>query len=1386
MSFHPIVQGWFDEAFREPTEVQRLGWEQIGDRKNVLLAAPTGSGKTLASFLEAIDRLVRHACEGTLESRTYVIYVSPLKALSNDIERNLEGPLHAIRERATTAGVALDTIRTAVRTGDTPAKERQALLRSPPHILITTPESLYILLTAEKSRTVLAQADTVIVDEIHAVAGDKRGAHLALTLERLDLLAGRKLQRIGLSATQKPIEEVANLLVGDGAPCAVIDQGHKRALDLRVEVPDQNLGHVATNEMKEEIYDRITDLVKTHRTTLVFVNTRRFVERVSQGLGERLGRDRVAAHHGSLSRQARFAAEQALKAGEISVMVATASLELGIDIGHVDLVVHLGSARSIASLLQRVGRSGHTRHGVPKGVLFPLTRDDLIQSVAAVRSVFRGALDRLSIPSAPLDILAQQMVATVASQEISVEALWQSVRRAYSFRALPRETFDEVLDMLSEGIATNRGRKSAYIHHDKVHGVLRPRRSARLAAITSGGAIPDMADYDVVLDPGGTTVGKVHEDFAIESMAGDVFLLGNRSWKIRRVETGRVRVEDATGLAPTIPFWIGEAPARTAELSSAVAELREDVERRLDDPENVISFVMEEGHASRAAAEQIHAYVEESVRVLGTVPTQRRIIAERFFDEAGGMQLVLHTPFGGRINRALGFALRKRFCVSFDFELQAAATDDGVVLSLGEHHSFALDGVFAMLRPSRVREDLVQAVLRSPMFGNRWRWNATRSLSLLRSSGGKRVPIHLQRMRADDLMAAVFPGQTACQDNHGGGPIEVPDHPLVRETVDDCLNEAMDLAGFVEILERIERGEVETIAVETPVPSPLSHEILNANPYAFLDDAPLEERRARAVSLRRVDPDSSQGIGALDPRAIAEVRAQAWPDVRNADEVHDALLSLRLYPVREGREGPWHVLLSELQQDGRVLLREAFGNTYFVATERCEDALDDEGLVHVIRGWMDVVGPVTAKSLAERLGLPVLVVEVALARLELGGGVMRGTYTRAAHGEVEWCERGLLARIHRLTLNALRREIEAVSQTDFMRYLFRYQHLAKGTQLHGTAGVLEVIEQLSGIEVPGTAWETSLLPSRVRDYTPLDLDHLCLSGEVAWARLSTADGGLGADGAKKRKLVPTRSAPLAFFPRAEMHALLGAAARPETSVLSPTAERVRAHLQKVGASFTADLVARLELTTAIVEEALWELVTKGLVTGDGVGGLRALIAPERKRAGGPRLRLLGESRRSSVAGRWSLLAPDVSEVSGSSADDVAERTAKRLLRRYGVVFRELCARERHAVPWRALLVVFRRLEARGELRGGHFVSGFVGEQFALPDSVAALRAVRRARKEGEVVTISAADPLNLVGIVVPGSRVAITSTDVLAFRDGELLCAGSLGHVRSKVEAQSA
>jgi ATP-dependent Lhr-like helicase len=1411
---HPLVRDWFVARFGTPTEPQQQGWPSILAGKTTLISAPTGSGKTLAAFLICIDRLVRKALSGELTDKTEVLYVSPLKALSNDIQKNLEIPLGEILQLAGERGILMPEIRAVVRTGDTLAHERRAMLSHPPHILVTTPESLYILLTAAKSREILKTVDTVIVDEIHAMADDKRGSHLALSLERLNHLAGRPITRIGLSATQKPIELVADFLGGTAGPVPVIVQiGHRREIDLAIEVPASELSAVASNEMWGEIYDRVAALAMQHRSTLIFVNTRRLAERMAHHLGERLGQDAVATHHGSLSRKLRLAAERKLKAGEIRALVATASLELGIDIGSVDLVCQIGSTRSISVGLQRIGRAGHWRGAIPRGRIFATTRDDLLECAALVRAIRQGDLDALAIPEQPLDILAQQIVAMCAAEDWKEEELFQSVRRAYPYRNLSREDFDAIVEMLSEGIAGARGRYAAYLHRDRVNGVLRARRGSRLAAITSGGAIPENSLYTVIAHPEAMVVGTVDEDFAVESLAGDIMLLGNTSWRIRRVQAGSVLVEDAQGAAPNVPFWRGEAPSRTDELSAHVAELREKISAFVPRVSSqgsaaqsglgvaaAVNLLKLECGLDEAGAEQTVEYIVAGRALLGAVPTQTTVIAERFFDESGGMQLVIHAPFGGRINKAWGLALRKRFCRSFNFELQAAATDNGLNISLSEQHSFPLADVFHFLHPNSLRSVLEQAVLTSPLFTTRWRWDAGRALALLRFRGGKRVPPPIQRMRADDLLAAVFPEAQACQENIEGD-ITISNHPLIREVMKDVLTEAMDIEGLERVLHGIADGRITCLAVDTPQPSQFSHEILNANPYAYLDDAPLEERRARAVEMRRMLPDAVLGeIGRLDLAAISEVSDDAWPDVRDAEELHDALLTLVALTVRAGADASvanqldnkvkesvaaWNPFFEQLAQDHRVTRAHVGSETYWVSAERMSNFAEifpsatfedptvrifdspaasnrEDALYAFVTGWITHSGPITANQLASVLSLPTADIDKSFLRLESSGVILRGKFTDPASPETEWCERRLLARIHRLTLGQLRKQIQSVTPAQFMNWLLRWQHVAPSTQLLGERGTLEAIRQLQGYEAPANSWERQILKRRIADFDPAILDQLCLTGAVGWGRLSphpaTLETHVATDA--KRRITPTSVAPITFFVREDSEWMIPYRETGEAEVtgLSPDAAAILQFLRQRGASFFADIVRGTGKLKSEVESALWELVAAGLLTADGFDNLRALIDPKRRSGQG-----IGRTARPRhSAGRWSLL------FSGEAHDGTRalEATCWMLLRRYGIVFRELLARETNLPKWRELLITLRRLEDRGEVRGGRFVSGFLGEQFALSMAVDSLRAQRNQPLSGDLIMLSAADPLNLVGLIVPGERVAANSGKLVAFRDG--------------------
>src|SRR5882724_10987757 len=1442
--FHPAVAAWFGRSFAAPTAAQAAAWPAIQAGEHALVAAPTGSGKTLAAFLAAIDGLVLQGLAGDLRDETQIVYVSPLKALSNDIQRNLEAPLAGVREELRARGLPDVEIRTWVRTGDTPPGERQRMGRSPPHIVVTTPESLYILMGSESGRRMLATTRAVIVDEIHALAPNKRGVHLALTLERLTVLCGGRLLRIGLSATQKPIEEVARFLVGakaDGTPaadCAIIDSGHRRARDLAIEVPAGPLEAVMSGEVWVQVYDRLAELIRAHRTTLIFVNTRRLAERVTRQLSDRLSESEVTAHHGSLAKEQRFDAEQRLKRGALRALVATASLELGIDIGDVDLVCQLGSPRSIASFLQRVGRSGHAVDGTPKGRLFPLSRDELVECTALLDSVRRGELDQLHIPERPLDVLAQQIVAETAAQDWGEDELFQLFRRGWPYRALPREDFAAVVAMLAEGFSTRRGRRGALIHHDAVNHRLRGRRGARLTALTNAGTIPDNADYRVMLEPESQFIGTVNEDFAVESMAGDIFQLGNTSYRIQRVERGIVRVEDAHGQPPTIPFWLGEAPGRSNELSQSVSRLRTEISERLPADRSgagVARWLMEEIGLDASAAEQLAEYLAAAHAALGCLPAQDQIVLERFFDSVGGMQLVVHSPYGSRLNRAWGLALRKRFCRKFNFELQAAATEDNIVLSLTTAHSFDLAEVQRYLIAAGVRELLIQALLDAPMFATRWRWVGGVSLALPRFRNGKKMPPQLARMDAEDLIAAVFPDQIACGENLVGER-EIPDHPLVRQTIADCLHEAMDIEGLERLLAGIESGAIEVVGRDLTEPSPLALEVLSARPYAYLDDAPLEERRTPAVMGRRwLAPEDAADIGGLDPEAIARVRSEAWPEAVNADELHDALVWLGFLSAAEAQAQPgWSDWLAALARDKRVTQLRAPQATLWIAAERLPQFLalwpqiqpgdsspvsfprkresrataespaldprfrggdkledgsipeippildppitapaeyaartwsDEEALIEIVRGRLEGLGPVTEEALAAPLGLGVGDIAAPLAALQVEGFALRGRFTPGIAGD-EWCERRLLARVHTYTVKRLRAEIEPVAARDFLRFLLGWQRVMPDARMQGPDAVEVVVAQLEGFEAAAGAWETEILPARVEEYEPAWLDDQCLSGRIAWARLkprTTRPNG-------ERGITPVRTTPIALLARRPGPLWASLSPMPDGAQPSGRAQAVVDFIREHGASFFDELVEGTGLLRNQVEEALAELVALGLVNSDSFGGLRALLVPSDRR----RPIASGRRRRRTVtfgmedAGRWALARRGAAAPTGAPPKpEAVEHVARKLLHRYGVVFWRLLEREADWLPpWRELLRVYRRLEARGEIRGGRFVAGFAGEQFALPDAVGALREVRRKPASNALVSLSGADPLNLVGILTPGPKLAALTGNRLLYRDG--------------------
>lgn len=1403
--FHDSVQEWFKEELGKPTEVQEKSWPSIKNRNNTLIAAPTGSGKTLAAFLVAIDELVRSALKGNLNQVTLVVYVSPLKALSNDIERNLQVPLKGILSKLKKIGLKEIKIDVAVRTGDTTSSARAAMLRKPPHIIVTTPESLYLLLTSTNGRKLLSTVKTVIIDEIHAVVGNKRGSHLSLTLERLENLTAGKLTRIGLSATQKPIERVADFLTGANNfenACTIINTGHRRNIDLELVLPHSNLSSIMSNDVWTEIYSKLVDLIHLHATTLIFVNTRRLAERLSHQLATRIGKDKVTAHHGSMSKEHRELAEKQLKEGKLKALVATASLELGIDIGSVDLVCQISSPRSISTFLQRIGRSGHSISGTPKGRLFPLTRNDLLECVAIIHAVRNGELDKIIIPDKPLDVLAQQIIAEVSCREYDKKELFNVFRNADPYKDLSEHEYDEVIEMLSEGFSTARGRKSAYIHYDRIHRKLRPSKAARLTALVSGGTIPDNFDYDVILDPEGAIIGSVNEDFAVESLPGDIFQLGNNSWRIRKIENGKVRVEDAGGMPPNMPFWIGEAPGRTAELSLAVCNIVEEIDKRLKDvsgeltindpvfstgkwKDKATGWLRENVKIQEEAADQLVLYLGVSKINLGNLPSANKFIIERFFDKAGDMHLVIHSLYGSRFNRAWGLALRKRFCRKFNFELQAAADENAIILSLGVTHSFPLHEVFSYLNSASVRKILEQALLDAPMFEIRWRWNASTALAVLRRRAGKRVPAQLQRMQSEDLISLVFPDQLACLENISGDR-QIPDHPLVKQTIHDCLYVAMDIEKLESVLDGIKRKNIQTVSKDVSEPSSLAQEILVAQPYAFLDNAPVEERRVQAVMSRRwVEINDAKDLGSLDEKAIQRVKEEAWPQARTADELYDVLILSGYLTEEEGINksigGNWTDLFHQLKIENRASTVHVNNTKIWVAAEKLPDfykifpylradpeiKISDEIIkelkstenpfIEILRGRLEILGPTEAEIVADSLKININDVKQAFAALENEGFILKGRYTPGSAVD-EWCERRLLARIHRYTIETLRQNIEPVPQVDFMRFLFSWHNILQDKKPEGQASLQKVLDLLEGFEAQSVAWEGDILPARLKEYDHVWLDLLFFSGNFIWGRFNERN--------KIGNATPIRTSPVSIVKRKNLDMFISLNDTDDNETeLSGYAKIVLEILDTEGALFFDQIFEQASVLMPVqVENALSELVTKGIVTSDSFTGLRTLLIPEKYK--NSRRTRNGITFDFQQAGRWWKLRGKAHQNNSKEQEKNIEKLAHILLKRYGVIFRKLVEKEKLLPVWRLLLKTLRKMEARGEVRGGRFIQGFWGEQFALPDAVTSLRAVHKGKTDDQFIAISASDPLNLTGVITPGKRIPAVYSNRILYKNG--------------------
>lgn len=1396
-AFESCIERWIKQRFGHPSPVQSAAWPLIASGQDVLISAPTGSGKTLAAFLWTIDGLFRKAMAGEPVNCCQTVYISPLRALVRDVQTNLLEPIEVIRNKAGLGKVGLQV---AVRTGDTPSIERQRMLRHPPQVLATTPESLYLLLTSAGGRRLLGDVRTVVVDEIHALANTKRGAHLMLSLERLEALLAQRPQRLGLSATQKPIEEMARFLVGTGRTAPqIVDYGHVRERQVRLEIPHtDSLSAIATNQLWEFVYDRISELTKNKRTILVFVNTRRLAERVGRYLAERVGAKQVAVHHGSLAREEREEAERRLKSGSLSVLVATASLELGLDIGMVDLVCQIGSPHAVSTFLQRLGRSGHGVGMISRGRLFPLTRSDLVECVALLDALDRDWLETITVSgSGPTDVLVQQMVAEVAARgEVSSEVLFGQLVRAWPYRDLDKETFGELLNMISRGFSTRLGRHLAHLRFDQQEKKIYARPGARRFAIENGGVIPDLFDYDVKLLPENLSIGTVSEDFAFESMTGDVFQLGNRSYRLIQVRSGTAYVEDAAGAPPSIPFWFGDAPGRTKVLSQAVSELYAKCESALREGgvERCVKFLMTIPGLTQHAALELTEFLNESKNALGTLPGSDRVLVERFFDEVGDQHLVLHYPCGIQLNRAYGMALRKRFCRQFNFELQAAADDDSVILSLGATHSFHLNTLAKFLNAQTVRTMLVQAILQSPMFSTRWRWIAATALALARRRAGKRLPAPFQRADAEDLVAHVFPDQLACQDNLTG-PREVPDHPLVSQTLNECLDVLMDCSGLERLLSDLQKGSMHFFARDLPAPSPLAESIIHARPWAFLDETPAEERRTRAIPSTRLgiwSKELSQGQLGGRQDLVDQIRREAWPSLAGVEAACDALSVLGFLTDEEvGRSNGDAVMHQLLEQRRAGRVRTANGQVLWVSLQRAGEILsvapgatiepaklvtdsmssiDPEiNLRELLHSRLVGLGPATAEQLATAMGLTAEQVEPALTALETQGIVMRGAFDPKVNGDC-WCHRHLVARLARLSIQtARRRPLPLVSKEIFQYSVLSRQELFELGE--GPEVVARVLSQNRGFHAPLGLWERSILPARVHGYSPADLDVLIAGGRFLCGRL-TSPKTLGSDS-------NLRNLPVAFCSRQEMETcLIGDC--PQV-VDDSEAGLVVEVLRQKGALFWDDLLGMTGLLPVRLESALTCLVRSGLVYPDHPGALRILARPAARR----------KANSLSGLGRFSLIdRPEFWEWSTERVLAYAERG----LDRYGVIFRDLISRDPVAPPWRVLIGQLWRMEARGDVAGGRFVLDVEGEQFARQDALLELQRCAEMTSERRMlnmVKIATGDPANLT--VELGLLPRTTRESEIVFEGGKPIALIFRGRVemlasesderRAKVEA---